>query len=530
MSTRVLNQDKVVELLRKYRPALTFEKAAGGTPVIKFLCPFHTDTNPSFTFASSRDFGFCFACRRKAGLAEVIAEFEQISTEKAVKIASTCLDRVVNSDIKKKKNLVETSMAQIQQWHAALGTDSNLTVMYKKWGWTQEIVDRYLLGSSEGRLVIPMFEDEAIVGVKFYNPKNASMKYQNMAGSASVCWPLENLAQDQVYLVEGEKDCLTMLAAGINTVTFTTGAGKFPADYVRYFAGKEVYIIYDVDEAGRKGAVTVANALGFAAKNIKIIDLPLTGKPKGDVTDLYQEDPDNFVEQITYLNTMTEYYQPPSVATRVVVNNETTHTYLEDIVKDKLFYKRVNLKARIVNNAQHETTIIPKDVLVTCNKDFKDAICGGCPLFFKNEGISLFIKPEYPEIMSMVGNNNKVQRDAIRSMTQVVEGCPKFKVEQKSHQALYPIVIIPAIEADKKSHNYSMVTAWALDAPTQENEDYDVQGIVLANPETQKLELICHTMNKDVASIDSFELTEGMIKELEVFKCDHPLSIVSSEN
>lgn len=518
MATRVLNMDKVVELLRKYRPALTQERAAGGTPTIRLLCPFHSDSNPSFVFTPSRDVGYCFSCRTKANLSSVIRELEQVSEEKALKIASHCLERVVNAEGKKKKHLVETSVAQLEQWHAALESDLKLNTLITRWGWDKVLIDRYMLGSSEGRLVIPMFEDEAVVGVKFYNPTNPSMKYQNMAGSGSVCWPLENLSQDFVYLVEGEKDCLTMLAAGINTVTFTTGAGKFPADYIRYFAGKEVYIIYDVDEAGRKGAVTVANALSFAAKSTKIIDLPLTGKPKGDVTDLYQEDPENFVEQITYLNRMTEVYQPPAVATRVVVNNDVTNTYLEDIVKNKLFYKRVNLKARIVNNAQHETTIIPKDVLVTCNKDYKDAICGGCPLFFKNEGITLFIKPEYPEIMSMVGNNNKVQRDAIRSMTQVVEGCPKFKVEQKSHQALYPIVIIPAIEADKKSHSYSMTTAWALDAPTEENEDYDVQGVVLANPETQKLELICHGMKKDTASLDAFELTEDMIKELEVFR------------
>ncbi len=530
MSTRVLNQDKVVELLRKYRPALTLEKAAGGTPIIKFLCPFHTDTNPSFSFTPSRDHGFCFACNTKTSLTGVIKELEQISEDKASKIAGKCLERVVSSEQKKRKNLVDTSMAQIEAWHAALSTDTQLTSLIKRWGWGPELVSRYLLGSSEGRLVIPMLEDQAIVGVKFYNPKGTGMKYQNMAGSGSVCWPLENLTYDKVFLVEGEKDCLTMLGVGLNAVTFTTGAGKFPADYIRYFAGKEVCVIYDVDEAGRKGAVAVANALGFAAKSIKIVDLPLTGKPKGDVTDLYESDPSSFVEQIDYLVRMTDFYQPQQVVTRVAVPPEVARTYLEDIVKNKLFYRRVRLKARIVNNAMHETTLIPKDVLITCNKDYKDGVCGTCPLYFKTEGLNLFIRPEYPEIMSMVGNNNKVSREAIRSMTQIPEGCPKFKIKQESQQSLYPIVIIPAIEADKKTHNYSMVTAWALDTPSQENEDYDVEGIVLANPETQKLELICHRMDKDVASIDEFELTEELIKRLEVFKCDHPLSTVLSEN
>lgn len=523
MATRVLNQDKVVELLRKYRPALTIEKGAGGTATAKFTCPFHNDTNPSFTFTFSKDVGYCFACHARTNLVSIIRELEQISEEKAAKIVSTCLERVVNTSVKK-KNLVDVSQAQIETWHDALETDTKLKVQMAKWGWDKELQDRYLLGSSEGRLTIPMFEDEVVVGVKFYTPGSTGIKYQNMPGSSSVCWPLANLEEEKVYLVEGEKDCLTMLGAGLNAVTFTTGAGKIPMDYIRYFAGKEVCIIYDVDEAGRKGAVAVATTLSFAARSIKIIDLPLTGKPKGDVTDLYISDPESFAEQIEYLERMTELYQAPAVTTRVVLPPETIRTYLEDIVKDKLFYKRVRLKVRIVNVSLHETTVVPKDILITCNKDWKDGVCGLCPLFFKDQGLNVNVRPEYPEIMSMIGNNNKVQREAIRSMTQIPEGCPKFKIEQKTHQSLYPIVIIPAIEADKKTHNYQMFTAWALDVPSQENEDYDVEGVVLANPETQKLELLCHKMEKDVASIDSFELTDEMIKRLEVFQCEHHLS------
>ena len=178
------------------------------------------------------------------------------------------------------------------------------------------------------------------------------------------------------------------------------------------------------------------------------------------------------------------------------------------------------MKVRIINNAQHETTIVPKDIELTCNKDYKDHLCSTCPAYFnKDVGLNLHIKPEYPELLSMVGNNNKVQRAAIQSMTNVIEGCTKFKVEQKTHQALYPIVAIPAIEADKKNHSYSMVTAWSLDQAGQENEDYDVEGVVLANPETQKLEIVCYRLTKDASSIDAFELSDEMITKLEVFKC-----------
>lgn len=519
MATRVLDQDKVVTLLRHYRPSLTLGKAAGGHTVINLLCPFHNDSNPSLKFSCDTGSGFCFACKTKCSLPHLVATLEHTSEEEALKLCSGCFKNVKQTVAQRKVSTIDISMAQLDEWNKALLTDTKLLLLFKKWGWSETLYNKYLLGASEGRLVIPMFEGDSVVGLKYYCPGKTGMKYQNVAGSAQCCWPLENLEHEMVFVVEGEKDCLTMLAAGFNAVTFTAGAGAVPKDYIRYFAGKTVYIIYDIDEIGRKGAVTVASILNISTKKVYIVDLPLDGIPKGDLTDAYIRDPVNFCDFINYLVANTDEYVAPAAVSRVVVPVDVHRTYLEDIVKKKLFYRRVNMKVRIVSNAQNDTTIVPKDVQLTCNRDYKDALCQSCPAYYKNEGLYLHVKPEYPEVMSMVGNNVKVQRSAINSMTGVIEGCTKFKYEQQSFQALYPIVIIPAIEADKKSHNYTMITAWALDVPSRENVDYDVEAVVLASPETQKLELICYKMKEDEDSIDSFELTPEKVERLKVFQC-----------
>lgn len=523
MATRVLEWGKVVELLRRYRPSLEIVKVGGGGRGIQFLCPYHNDTKPSFIFNTNNGKGTCFSCRANTKFEQLVATLERCPPNDALKIANTCYHRITAPTGPRKASKIDVSTAQVDEWHVALATDTKLQVLMKKWGWDPETVERFQLGSSEGRLVIPMFEGEDLVGLKYYSPGASTVKYQNAPGSAQCAWPLENLKDEVVYLVEGEKDCLTMLSAGFNAITFTTGAGGVPKDYIRFFAGKTVYIIYDIDEVGRKGAVTVANTLNHAAKKILIVDLPLEGIPKGDLTDAYMNSPEDFVAFIEHICEHTDEYQAPAAVSRVTVPVEVVKTYLEDIVPHRLFYRRVNMKVRLISNSQHETTIVPKDVVLTCNRDYKDGLCQQCPAYFKTEGLNLYVKPEYPELMSMVGNNLKVQRAAIQSMTGVIEGCPKFKIEQKTHQALYPVVIIPAIEADKKSHNYSMVEAWALDIPSQENEDYDVEGVVLANPETQKMELVLYRMTQDAASIDSFELTDVMIERLKIFQCAAPL-------
>jgi len=166
--------------------------------------------------------------------------------------------------------------------------------------------------------------------------------------------------------------------------------------------------------------------------------------------------------------------------------------------------------------------MLPKDVVLSCSKDYKDAVCASCPLMFADSGISMFIKPEYPEILAIVGNNTKKMKEALRGLCEIAQGCPRFVVEFKEFQAMYPIVMIPSVEADKTSHDYAMVGGWALDVPSKENEDYSVEAVVLSNPESQKLEIVCYKMDKDQTSLDDFELTPEMMNNLRIFQCtDH---------
>lgn len=531
MATKILDTDKVRELLLKYRPGLIVDKPSGGITTFRILCPFHRDTNPSFVYRPTTGYGTCESCKTNVTFSKLIASLENTTEDRIDAILESCKKTVKNDPTKVKVKTIDIAEAQLTVWNTVLYTDMKLLLAIRRWGWTDQVINGLMLGSSDGRLTIPMIEREDLIGLKYYSPGAKKMKYQNVDGSSTCCWPFANLEKEVIYLVEGEKDCITMISAGFNTVTFTGGAGGIPKNYIRYFAGKTVYIIYDIDEAGRKGAVEVAKVLNFATKSIYIVELPLEGIPKGDLTDMYVQSPLDFANRITYLCENTTRYEAPAAACRVTVPSDVFKTYLEDMVDRKLFYKRVNMKVRVVGRAYHETVIVPRDVTLTCNKDYKDHLCQQCPMFYATEGISLHVKPEYPELMSMVGNNNKIQRAAIQSMTEVIEGCPKFKVEQHVHQALYRVTLIPAIEADKKSHSYQMVDAWVLDTPSKDNLDYDIEGVILANPMTQKMELVVYIMKEDLTSIDSFELTEDMIRRLEVFQvCGLPPLTASQLN
>ena len=87
-----------------------------------------------------------------------------------------------------------------------------------------------------------------------------------------------------VWVVEGEKDVLTLERAGKTATCNNGGAGNFRVELARWFAGKPVAILPDNDEPGRNHALKVAEILAPVAKSVRIVELQ--GLPeKGDVTD-----------------------------------------------------------------------------------------------------------------------------------------------------------------------------------------------------------------------------------------------------
>jgi hypothetical protein len=89
---------------------------------------------------------------------------------------------------------------------------------------------------------------------------------------------------DTVLIVEGEKDVDSVMALGFVATTNPMGAEKWQPDLNQYFAGKDVFILPDNDEAGEKHARKVYENLQGIAKEIRILRLPGLGG-KEDVSD-----------------------------------------------------------------------------------------------------------------------------------------------------------------------------------------------------------------------------------------------------
>jgi hypothetical protein len=110
----------------------------------------------------------------------------------------------------------------------------------------------------------------------------------NLADVPRVLYRLPELLQNPdraVFVVEGEKDADRLREIGLVATTNVNGANaKWLPQYTETLRGREVVILPDNDEPGRRHAEEVAAALDGAAASVKVVPLP--GLPlKGDVSD-----------------------------------------------------------------------------------------------------------------------------------------------------------------------------------------------------------------------------------------------------
>lgn len=88
-----------------------------------------------------------------------------------------------------------------------------------------------------------------------------------------------------VYIAEGEKDVLNLVAAGKVATCNPGGAGngKWRPEYTQYFADADVLIFADKDTVGQAHARAVAQALADVASRVWVLEAP---DPHKDVSDM----------------------------------------------------------------------------------------------------------------------------------------------------------------------------------------------------------------------------------------------------
>jgi len=173
------------------------------------------------------------------------------------------------SEYSKTKTLSKTiDLAIVEKNHEELLANClAMAYLLEERGFTQETIEKFKLGFKDGSITIPYFRDGLCLNIKSRPVKpNNGAKYFREEDCRSILYNLDNGGKykGSVILTEGEFDTIAYGQMGFpNVVSVPNGAEAFLdewTDDLEQF--NEVYISFDMDEAGRKGAERVAEKLG----------------------------------------------------------------------------------------------------------------------------------------------------------------------------------------------------------------------------------------------------------------------------
>ncbi len=166
----------------------------------------------------------------------------------------------------------------------------NIAEWLSKRGLTASTIHDAQLSWNGDELVIPIFNAEGVHLFNKYRRNPASSdgpKYRYEKGSTSALYNLHTILREDVkqpiFICEGELDCLLLNSLGVSAVTSTGGSGTFNKEWAQHFEGKEVYIVFDRDDAGYKGAMKAQGIIPHA--KVVILHDDFEGN---DITDYFQ--------------------------------------------------------------------------------------------------------------------------------------------------------------------------------------------------------------------------------------------------
>jgi DNA primase len=305
----VKNASDIVEIITGYLAL----KQSGSS--FKGICPFHQEKTPSFMVSREKQLFKCFGCGQGGNVFTFVQRMENLSFVESVKMLAKRSgieiedNRRSTVDFSEKESLLKANLEAINYFHDMFLKSDRAKSYAVSRGLSEATIADFKIGFAPGegglssylrskgisedaalkswliakgntgtydvfrdRFMFPIFNiygDIIAFGgramddsqqAKYINSKETSIyiKGRNLYNLNNA----RKFTDGTAVIVEGYMDCVTVYSAGIKNVVATLGTAMTPdqAKLLKRYAQKAV-IMYDMDDAGRQGAVRAGNHL-----------------------------------------------------------------------------------------------------------------------------------------------------------------------------------------------------------------------------------------------------------------------------
>ncbi|UVF61380.1 DNA primase [Microbacterium phage RikSengupta] len=414
----------------------------------------------------------------------------------------------------------------IEKWATALiSNKTRLKALMEQRGFERKTIIDWQLGWDGSRYTIPVRDvDGALVNVRRYQMGGGhTNKMLNLPGHGSAALFRPDILRDneRIVITEGETDCILLNQTGIPAVTHTAGASTFRTQWAGQFVDKDVWIAYDADDAGRKGAKRVQDILSAFARNVFILSIPQTTKG-ADVTDFIHLEGHSKREFEELMTDAMDSGGVPKMRTEIPTTGERTN--LNDSMSQNNQNKTLELTVSIAGK-QSEPYTAPKLITATCDQS-KGAACTMCPIAARGGQAEIEIRIDDEDLFRFIDVPEQRRKTLIKEITGArCSDRVEFDIDENYH--VEELLVQPSVDDRRDDETQQPVrrTAFSISSHSSTvNSKVRLVGKNVPDPKTGKLRFMSWVNEPVEMDIDKFVLTAERRHMLTKFQPDEDQS------
>lgn len=437
------------------------------------LCPFHADEDPSLYVKDTGQW-FCFGCDEGGGPVKFIQKLLEVPED----IAQYIVDFYDEHD-----RLPLPNEEEIRKYQENLSKEPAVLAYLKAIGVTDDVIEELEIGWEYNRLIFPIKSRSGYyVNLRKYMPPG-SLRNKHTPKTIHVrglgharYFPYHAFDEQEIFIVEGEKDLAVARSQNINAVTSTSG-GRIPTDQIHLFKNKDVYIMVDTDNVGTRLATQYKTILNDIAKSVHRVILPTK-----DFAEYYELYKDNNIKRFIEYDSVD--YAGSKIRKMKLKQSLNTDTIDEIIVLE-------NMK---ITGKHFNTYTIPTAMTIncsesTCNKE--------CP--FKEVDTTINVAER--DALTFVQASDTAQSNYLKQQI----GCAKALVKDKQYinaQIIYFQEDVTMMSADDYYNQMQTGIYMFNEEPLQTNKTYNFKAVRTTNPKTQQIVFIILEAQEKTLSIE----------------------------
>lgn len=509
-------QVNILEELEKC--GLRFEPV--GQEEVKCVCPFHEDRHPSCSINIETQKFKCHAagCGKAGDFITFLAGHFKVERHVVIKDLQ---ERYGTDTVK------PIAMQAIELYHANIWDAKTMLHQLAKRGVGEEAIRKYRLGYKDGRIIIPVFnENKVCVNLRQYLPgASAKDKMKNLRGRGKIrLYPIEQIKYDTLVICGGEMKAVAVAERvndlGIGAISVTAGEGNWSQEFNALLSGKKIYVCMDIDRAGDKAADALCARIQHSCREVRKIRLPLDidKYPNGDVSDYFGQEGKSREDFIALLESANIWTVPGEAPVEPLSSEFTRVDHLSGILHPGLTGTRVSTSA-VVTTLDTAPYLIPRRVACTCSKDQPGCIL--CPVFPVDQDkagrVFLEVNGESAAILEMVASPKKGMRESLREGLRIPP-CKSVEFTPQTYYSIEDARLSPQLEISSRSLDRMVQPALVIDSGLEPNCTYEFVGRVYPHPKTQQAMFLASNAMPCQDALSEVKLNKMDYDELTIFR------------